>query len=90
MNYIFFKQLWAPRYFGPCAVAPPAQAQSRPWYDNTLWFGSVAQPESSVLDEFKEGRVNTINLNKSLADDPRINITMVPLGDGITICRRLY
>ncbi|KAJ0751663.1 putative caffeoyl-CoA O-methyltransferase [Helianthus annuus] len=59
-------------------------------YDNTLWFGSVAQPESSVLDEFKEGRVNTINLNKSLADDPRINITMVPLGDGITICRRLY
>ncbi|KAJ0540531.1 putative class I-like SAM-dependent O-methyltransferase [Helianthus annuus] len=59
-------------------------------YDNTLWFGSVAQPESSVLDEFKEGRVNTINFNKSLADDPRINITMVPLGDGITICRRLY
>ncbi|KAF5788716.1 putative caffeoyl-CoA O-methyltransferase [Helianthus annuus] len=59
-------------------------------YDNTLWFGSVAQPESSVLDEFKEGRVNTINFNKSLADDPRTNITMVPLGDGITICRRLY
>ncbi|KAJ0891107.1 putative caffeoyl-CoA O-methyltransferase [Helianthus annuus] len=59
-------------------------------YDNTLWFGSVAQPESSVLDEFKEGRVNTIKFNKSLADDPRINITMVPLGDGITICRRLY
>ncbi|KAD6454868.1 hypothetical protein E3N88_09574 [Mikania micrantha] len=59
-------------------------------YDNTLWFGSVAQHESSVLDEFKEGRVSTIKFNKSLASDPRIDISTVPLGDGLTICRRLY
>ncbi|KAI7751644.1 hypothetical protein M8C21_005053 [Ambrosia artemisiifolia] len=59
-------------------------------YDNTLWFGSVAQPESSVLDEFKKGRVSTIEFNKSLAADPRIETSMVPLGDGLTICRRLY
>ncbi|GJS84339.1 S-adenosyl-L-methionine-dependent methyltransferase [Tanacetum coccineum] len=26
-------------------------------YDNTLWFGSVAQPEEMVLKEFKEGKV---------------------------------
>lgn len=58
-------------------------------YDNTLWFGSVAQPESLVLDEFKEGRVSTIEFNKSLAADPRIEVTMVPLGDGLTICRRI-
>ncbi|GJU86155.1 probable caffeoyl-CoA O-methyltransferase, partial [Tanacetum coccineum] len=59
-------------------------------YDNTLWFGSVAQPEEMVLKEFKEGRVSTIEFNKSLAADPRINISTVPVGDGITICRRLY
>ncbi|KAK9073722.1 hypothetical protein SSX86_006316 [Deinandra increscens subsp. villosa] len=59
-------------------------------YDNTLWFGSVAQPEPLVLDEFKEGRVSTIKFNKSLAADPRIEISMVPLGDGLTICKRLY
>ncbi|GJZ04284.1 probable caffeoyl-CoA O-methyltransferase [Tanacetum coccineum] len=59
-------------------------------YDNTLWFGSVAQPEEMVLKEFKEGRVSTIEFNKSLAVDTRINISTVPVGDGITICRRLY
>lgn len=59
-------------------------------YDNTLWFGSVAQPENSVLEDFREGRVTTIKFNNSLAADPRIESSMVPLGDGITICRRLY
>ncbi|KAJ0709827.1 putative class I-like SAM-dependent O-methyltransferase [Helianthus annuus] len=59
-------------------------------YDNTLWFGTVAKPESSVPDYFKEGRVSAIQLNKSLAADPRIDISTVPLGDGLTICRRLY
>uniref|UniRef100_A0A251V2K4 Putative cyclin-like protein n=1 Tax=Helianthus annuus TaxID=4232 RepID=A0A251V2K4_HELAN len=29
--FIYFKQFWASRYFGPCAVAPPTQAQNRPW-----------------------------------------------------------
>ncbi|GKA71199.1 probable caffeoyl-CoA O-methyltransferase isoform X2 [Tanacetum coccineum] len=52
-------------------------------YDNTLWFGMV-------LKEFKEGRASTIEFNKSLAADPRIHISTVPLGDGITIHRRLY
>nr|XP_043627702.1 probable caffeoyl-CoA O-methyltransferase At4g26220 [Erigeron canadensis] len=59
-------------------------------YDNTLWFGSVAQPEDSVPEEFREGRIAGIEFNKALAADPRIEISMVPLGDGITICRRLY
>ncbi|KAI3671049.1 hypothetical protein L1987_64587 [Smallanthus sonchifolius] len=59
-------------------------------YDNTLWLGTVAQPEASVIDDLKEGRVSTIKFNKSLAADPRIEISMVPLGDGLTICRRVY
>nr|GEV82307.1 probable caffeoyl-CoA O-methyltransferase At4g26220 [Tanacetum cinerariifolium] len=53
-------------------------------------YGSFAQPEEMVLKEFKEGRVSTIEFNKSLAADPRIDISTVPLGDGITICRRHY
>ncbi|XP_076904118.1 putative caffeoyl-CoA O-methyltransferase At4g26220 [Bidens hawaiensis] len=59
-------------------------------YDNTLWLGTVVQPESSLNDYFKEGRERIIKFNKSLAADPRIDISIVPLGDGLTICRRLY
>ncbi|XP_071700949.1 probable caffeoyl-CoA O-methyltransferase At4g26220 [Rutidosis leptorrhynchoides] len=63
-------------------------------YDNTLWLGSVANKSEDLVypdfKGFKEGRVATINFNKSLAADSRIEISMVPLGDGITICRRLY
>ncbi|KAJ0709830.1 putative caffeoyl-CoA O-methyltransferase [Helianthus annuus] len=59
-------------------------------YDNTLWLGSVARPESSVPNFLREGRMSTIQFNKSLAADPRIEISTVPLGDGLTICRRLY
>ncbi|XP_071725600.1 probable caffeoyl-CoA O-methyltransferase At4g26220 [Rutidosis leptorrhynchoides] len=60
-------------------------------YDNTLWLGSVARTEDSVFNDFREEiRVSTIKFNKSLAADPRIEISMVPLGDGITICRRVY
>ncbi|XP_076923554.1 putative caffeoyl-CoA O-methyltransferase At4g26220 [Bidens hawaiensis] len=59
-------------------------------YDNTLWSGTIAQPESSVNDYFKEGRISMIKLNKSLAADPRIDISMAPLGDDLTICRRVY
>ncbi|XP_076949739.1 putative caffeoyl-CoA O-methyltransferase At4g26220 isoform X1 [Bidens hawaiensis] len=59
-------------------------------YDNTLWFGTVGQPESSVPEHLKEIRVYIIEFNKLLAADPRVDICMVPLGDGLTICRRLY
>nr|AAN61072.1 O-methyltransferase [Mesembryanthemum crystallinum]3C3Y_A Chain A, O-methyltransferase [Mesembryanthemum crystallinum]3C3Y_B Chain B, O-methyltransferase [Mesembryanthemum crystallinum] len=59
-------------------------------YDNTLWGGTVAQPESEVPDFMKENREAVIELNKLLAADPRIEIVHLPLGDGITFCRRLY
>uniref|UniRef100_A0A803MK93 Caffeoyl-CoA O-methyltransferase n=1 Tax=Chenopodium quinoa TaxID=63459 RepID=A0A803MK93_CHEQI len=38
----------------------------------------------------KVNREAMIKLNKSLAADPRIDIAQLPLGDGITFCRRLY
>lgn len=59
-------------------------------YDNTLWGGTVAMAEETVTERMSEGRHWTIELNKSLAADPRIQISHAPLGDGITICRRIY
>ncbi|PWA80388.1 O-methyltransferase, family 3, S-adenosyl-L-methionine-dependent methyltransferase [Artemisia annua] len=59
-------------------------------YDNTLWYGSVAKPEDSVPEFLKEGRISALHFNKALAADPRVKIAMAPLGDGNTICRRLY
>ncbi|KAM3394441.1 hypothetical protein P3S68_003443 [Capsicum galapagoense] len=58
-------------------------------YDNTLWFGTVAMPEESTKEELKPGRLHTIEFNRFLAADNRFQISQVPLGDGITICRRL-
>ncbi|KAK9275411.1 hypothetical protein L1049_022675 [Liquidambar formosana] len=58
-------------------------------YDNTLRRGMVALPESAVPEWRKQDRQVMIELNKSLAADPRVQISHVPLGDGITICRRI-
>ncbi|KAJ0524341.1 putative class I-like SAM-dependent O-methyltransferase [Helianthus annuus] len=58
-------------------------------YDNTLYFGMVIQPEASILDRFKEGRASFRKFNELLAADHRVEISMVPIGDGLTICRRL-
>lgn len=58
-------------------------------YDNTLWEGTVVLLENSVPESMKPGRHFTIELNKSLAADPRVQICHASLGDGITICRRL-
>ena len=59
-------------------------------YDNTLWYGTVAKPEDAVPEFLKVGRISALHLNKALAADPRVKIAMAPLGDGNTICRRLY
>ncbi|KAK9208709.1 hypothetical protein WN944_001069 [Citrus x changshan-huyou] len=59
-------------------------------YDNTLWGGTVAMSEEQVPDRLRGGRQATLDLNRSLADDPRIQLSHVPLGDGITICRRIF
>ncbi|KAL6330220.1 hypothetical protein AAG906_040142 [Vitis piasezkii] len=59
-------------------------------YDNTLWFGTVALPNCLVPEKMKYARDHIIKFNKSLSDDSRIQISQVPVGDGLTICRRLY
>ncbi|PON50648.1 O-methyltransferase [Parasponia andersonii] len=60
-------------------------------YDNTLWFGSVALSEDHEIDDFlKKHRETMRDLNSFLATDPRIESSLVSIGDGLTLCRRLY
>ncbi|XP_042515488.1 putative caffeoyl-CoA O-methyltransferase At1g67980 [Macadamia integrifolia] len=61
-------------------------------YDNTLWYGSVAVDEEDVDDSneiFKKFRKAIVDLNTFLASDPRIELSQVSIGDGITLCRRI-
>ncbi|XP_061992953.1 flavonoid 3',5'-methyltransferase-like [Rosa rugosa] len=59
-------------------------------YDNTLWFGSVAEPEEEVAECFREISRHVKKLNSFLAADPRIESVLLSAGDGLTLCRRLY
>ena len=52
--------------------------------DNVLWFGSV-------IDRHKQDK-DTLAIrafNKKLHDDPRIHLSLVPIGDGLTLARKL-
>ncbi|MCE3050740.1 hypothetical protein HAX54_047982 [Datura stramonium] len=59
-------------------------------YDNTLWYGTLAKPEETVDELMRPERSYLLEFNKFLAEDIRIQISQVPVGDGITICRRLF
>ncbi len=51
--------------------------------DNVLWSGNVVNPEAS--DE------NTLALrafNEKVAEDERVDRVMIPLADGLTLCRK--
>ena len=52
-------------------------------FDNVLWGGVV-------VDEKNQDRNTTAirNLNLHLLDDPRVDISLVPIGDGLTIARK--
>ncbi|CAH8299225.1 unnamed protein product [Eruca vesicaria subsp. sativa] len=58
-------------------------------FDNTLWFGYVAEEEESVPEHLRLCRKALMELNKQLASDPRIELSQVSIGDGVTLCRRL-
>ncbi|XP_073289278.1 cation-dependent phenylpropanoid and flavonoid 8-O-methyltransferase 1-like [Primulina huaijiensis] len=58
-------------------------------YDNTLWGGSVAMAEDSVTANRIGMRKYAIEFNEFLAADTRVQISQIPAGDGVTICRRL-
>ncbi|XP_024185415.1 probable caffeoyl-CoA O-methyltransferase At4g26220 [Rosa chinensis] len=58
-------------------------------YDNTLWGGAVAKPEDAVPETKRELRRATIEFNKSVSADPRVEISHASVGDGNIICRRI-
>jgi caffeoyl-CoA O-methyltransferase len=52
--------------------------------DNVLWHGEVADEDN--LDKFT---VNIRDFNAYVANDKRVEQIIVPLGDGMTVCRVL-
>ncbi|KAL2333529.1 hypothetical protein Fmac_014742 [Flemingia macrophylla] len=59
-------------------------------YDNTLWSGSVvAPPDAPLKDYVRRLLPHVLELNKHLAQDSRIEICQLPVGDGVTLCRRI-
>ncbi|XP_052187709.1 probable caffeoyl-CoA O-methyltransferase At4g26220 isoform X1 [Diospyros lotus] len=52
--------------------------------DNVLWHGKVADP---LVNDSKT--ISIRNFNRSIFEDKRISISTVPIGDGMTICRKL-
>ncbi|KAG6757609.1 hypothetical protein POTOM_037929 [Populus tomentosa] len=59
-------------------------------YDNTLWFGMVAKEEDEVPEHLRTVRTVIMEFNKLISSDPRLEISQVSVGDGVTLCRRLY
>lgn len=59
-------------------------------YDNTLWHGSVvAPPDAQLAGEIGRCKDYVMAFNKAVVADPRVEITQLSVGDGITLCRRL-
>ena len=51
--------------------------------DNTLWSGRVADPSEQESDT-----VAIREFNRMLASDPRVMVSLVPIGDGLTLARK--
>ncbi|KAL2935748.1 O-methyltransferase MdmC [Bienertia sinuspersici] len=51
--------------------------------DNVLWYGRVADP---LVNDSKT--VSIRNFNRAVFEDERVSISLVPIGDGMTICRK--
>ena len=53
--------------------------------DNVLWGGAVADEKDTSADT-----VALRALNEKLKDDSRIELCMLPVGDGLTLARKLH
>jgi predicted O-methyltransferase YrrM len=54
-------------------------------FDNTLWSGRVAEP----VDAQKDPDTAALQaLNLKLRDDSRIDVSLLPIGDGMTLARK--
>ena len=52
-------------------------------FDNVLWGGRVADPEDK-----SESTAAIRALNQKLCTDERVSITLIPIGDGLTLARK--
>ena len=52
--------------------------------DNVLWNGAVADPRNTT-----KNTEAIRQFNAKLGNDPRVAISMVPIGDGLTLARKL-
>ncbi len=52
--------------------------------DNVLWYGRVADP---AMDEDKRTR-SIKQINQQIYHDDRVQISLIPIGDGLTIARK--
>lgn len=52
-------------------------------FDNTLWDGAVANPQSNDADTLALRA-----LNDFLHHDARVSVSLVPIGDGLTLARK--
>jgi len=52
-------------------------------FDNTLWSGRVLE-QNPASDDTRAIEA----LNRMLKDDARIDLSLLPLGDGLTLCRK--
>ncbi|NWC00770.1 class I SAM-dependent methyltransferase [Pseudomonas gingeri] len=53
-------------------------------FDNTLWSGRVLEVNAPSAD------TRAIQaLNRALKDDARVDLSLLPLGDGLTLCRKV-
>ena len=53
-------------------------------FDNTLWSGRVLEVNTQSAD------TRAIQaLNRALKDDARVDLSLLPLGDGLTLCRKV-
>ncbi|MBT8235380.1 MAG: methyltransferase, partial [Bacteroidia bacterium] len=53
--------------------------------DNTLWSGKVAQPAAADDD----ATLSLQNFNSKLKEDPRVAVIILPVRDGLSLCRVL-
>jgi caffeoyl-CoA O-methyltransferase len=51
--------------------------------DNTLWSGRVADP-----DDDDDGTEIMRAFNAKLKDDQRVSLSLLPVGDGVTLARK--
>ena len=51
--------------------------------DNTLWSGRVADPENAEADT-----VALRHFNELLHGDSRVDLSLVPIGDGLSLARK--